>query len=242
MSSAIALRPRHAAAILLGLGFTGACSALPGGGGDDGGPSAITVPDNNQRVTSVLCTSPTSCVFGTDSSSGDPTHLYATDGQNVTTLVTADDAYAGTVNVMGPDVPFGPLAKIGDTIYEQFLGETGFVVTAKGNPMQPGSWTTVPVGDEGGGDTWGIGAQVALANAGGKWTYFSSRQILEATTRAGQRDAVDGGLGAAGVAVGAGGHRGPAQLRRPDAVRHRAVRRRGTRPRRRWATSRPIDR
>ncbi len=160
----------------------GACAAMNGGDGGNGGPTAITVPDMAQRVTGIFCTAPGTCLFGTDATDmGSPTHLYLTDGKTVTaTLVTSDMAYASKLNVVSAGIPFGSIQSIDGKVYAEFQGDAGAAAIANGDPTQPSSWGTVSFGSDDAG-VFGLNQQVALAHAGGTWTYFISHQILEAS-------------------------------------------------------------
>jgi hypothetical protein len=161
-----------------------------GGGGSDDGHDihektfhTITLTDESERVTGVICSASDACAVSTGrlATLG---HIYATNGTAITdTLVTGDDAYTlkwGDVNTQS-GTPFWGFSKVGDRfIARHGTGEKIFT-SATGDVSQAASWTTQKVGIPTGASDFGLNKQHGFGFYGEHWVLVSNYRIWQSS-------------------------------------------------------------
>lgn len=149
----------------------------------DGGPPTpagwrlVNLPSSNERVTGIYCASPNDCVLSVEDRIA-TSHVYATDTRSITeTLVTADDAFASSVGVVGSPSFIG-LSKVGDRLIAR-LATAGYgFVSATGDYTSPASWTVEPVGSNR--SDFALNAQYGFGTNGSRWLQFRHRIVYAA--------------------------------------------------------------
>ena len=145
---------------------------------------SIPLPDPNERVTGVYCASAKSCVVATNIFGG-AGHLYATDGQTITsTILTGDGKLAESLGTLGT-VNFMGFSKVGDRLIVHVEGAGASFVSAKGDLTQASLWTAVKIGTVADGGSFGLNQQMGVGTKDGRWLHFTFRNIYESTDEPG---------------------------------------------------------
>jgi hypothetical protein len=144
----------------------------------------IPLPNSNERVTGVYCSSAKACVIATDVFGG-AGHLYASDGQRITrTLLTGDKKLAERLGTLR-EVNFTGFSKVGNRLIAHVTGEGASFVSATGDITQAASWSAVKVGVVQAGDTFGMNQQMGMGTKDGRWVHFTLSTVYETTDEPG---------------------------------------------------------
>lgn len=141
----------------------------------------VALPDFTERVTGVYCTSATACVISTDGSSEG--HIYASDGQTATTLITGDYALGETFGTLGT-LDFVGFSAVGDRVIAHLAGSSNALLAAPGDITQAGAWQAGPLGIPDGAIRGG-NQQIGLGSRDGRWVYFSRGTLFETSDEPG---------------------------------------------------------
>lgn len=141
---------------------------------------AIGLAGDNERVTGMYCMSVKSCVIATEVFGG-AGHLYATDGQKITsTILTGDEKLAASLGTIG-EIGFLGFSKVGNQLIAQVNGAGASFVSASGDFSKATSWSALKIGSVSGEGTFGLNQQMGFGQKDDRWVSFTFRMIYDST-------------------------------------------------------------
>ncbi len=140
----------------------------------------VKLPASDDRVTGMYCSSAKACVIAT-SVFGGAGHLYATDGQKITsTLLTGESQLAEALGTLGT-INFTGLSKVGNRLIAHVDSAGAAFISATGDITKASSWSAVKIGTLGAGATFGLNQQMGIGTKDDRWVQFNSRQIYDSS-------------------------------------------------------------
>jgi hypothetical protein len=141
----------------------------------------IALPEVDERVTGVYCTSATACVVSTEGGVDSYSHLYATDGQSITaTLFTGDYDFGETLGTTGT-IGFLGFSKVGDTLIAHVDGAADALLSATGDVTNVEAWTVSTLGIPDGSTSFGANQQIGFGMKDNRWVYFRRATLYESS-------------------------------------------------------------